>query len=237
MLASFVQCSALQSVTNANRLARDNSVLSFTIMPTNTAPHTIDGTPSDTLILNLLLARGGSCVFKWDLGLGVGGTMTITVPAFDLPTTGPGITADVATMVRGAVAAGIDMITWVGYYDIAPATINISAALTAWGFPRTLVNWILPKLRSWGVPTMFPLARNAVQTAILHSNQTDLNTAICAGVTAGAAAAPAGTVQCTTWQAPGFAAAADIQSTVIGGMPHPSAAGHAKLKNMLIPRV
>jgi hypothetical protein len=236
MLSNFVQCSFLQSVTSANRLARNGGVVSLTITPTSTAPHTIDGTPNDTLILNLLLSRGGTCSLTWSVGL-TSGSMLITVPVFNLPTTGPGITADIAAMVGAAVAARIDKITWVGYYDISPATINVRAALTAWGFNPTLVNWMMPRLGAWGVPTMFPLARNATQTATLHTNQTDLNTAICAGVAFGAFAAPAGTVQCTTWQAPGFAAAADIQSTVIGGMPHPSAAGHAKLKNMLIPRV
>ena len=236
MLASFVECSALQSITTANRSLRSRGVFSLTIAPTSIAPHTIDGTMSDRLILDLLLARGGTCSFTWSVGV-VGGSKLITVPVFDLPTTGPGITADVATMVRGAVTAGIDKVTWVGYYDISSATINIPAAIRAWGYNTALVDTIVPWLGSWGIPTMFPLSRSATQTATLHANQTDLNTAICAGVAFGAAAARPGTVQCTTWQAPGFAAAADIQSTVIGGMPHPSAAGHAKLKAMLIPRV
>jgi hypothetical protein len=226
----------LQSITSANRLARLGGVLSLTITPTSTAPHTIDGTPNDVLILNLLLSRGGTCSLTWSIGVN-SGTVAITVPPFDLPATGPGITADVAAMVGAAVAARIDKVTWVGYYDISPATINVPAALSAWGLNRTLVNWMVPRLGSWGIPTMFPLSRNATQTATLQANQTALNTAICNGVTAGGAGAPAGTVQCTTWQAAGFNAATDIQTTVVGGMPHPSAAGHAKLKAMLIPRV
>ena len=236
MLASFVECSALQSIATANHLARRDGYFTMTIAPTGVAPHTINGTMSDRLILDLLLSKGGTCSFTWSVGL-FGGTILKTVAAFDLPITGPGITTDVATMVRGAVAAGIDKVTWVGYYDISSATIDTAAAIRAFGYDTALVDAIVPWLGSWGIPAKFPLSRSATQTATLRANQTDLNTAICAGVAFGAFAAPAGTVQCTTWQAPGFAAAADIQSTVIGGMPHPSAAGHAKLKAMLIPRV
>ena len=237
MLKNFITCSALESIANANALLRDRRYISMTIAPNGVAAHTIDGTNSDMLILNLILSRGGTCTFRWNLGVIGSGTVPVTVPPFDLPVTGAGITADISAMVSAAVGARIDKITWVGYYDISPAVINTAAALTAWGLDPRLVSWLVPNLGSWGVPAMFPLSRNATQTAILQLDQTDLNTAICAGVTAGAAGAPAGTASCTTWPAPGFAAWTDIQSTVVGGMPHPSAAGHAKLTALLIPRV
>jgi hypothetical protein len=235
MLKNYVECSAIESIAHQLAILGSLRIFTMTITPTGVAAHNVDGSSSDILSLNLLLANGGTCRYS-GVG-GIAGTKLVTVPAFNLPTTGPGITADISAMVGAAVAAKIDKITWVGYYDISPATIDIAAALSMWAPTPALGTWFQSQWAAFGLPASFPLSRNATQTATFQRDETDLSTAICKGVAAGAAGAPAGTASCTTWQTPGFAASTDIQSTVVGGMPHPSAAGHAKLTALLIPRV
>lgn len=227
VLAEFVKCSMAQRAWSVS--------LGMTITPTGLAPHKLDGSAHDMAALDLLLSRGGSCTFSFPKL----GATTVVVPAFNLRTVGATITSDVSAMVSTAVAAKIDQIVWVGYYDVSPAVIDMVGLVreigASKGWNPTLVELAINTFRGAGVPTAFPISRSATQTATLRRNLTDLNTAICAGVQSGSANAAAGSVTCTTWPMPAFKVPGDIQSTVKGGMPHPSRAGHGKLANMLIP--
>lgn len=226
MLGEFVMCSMAQSAWRYST--------GMTITPNGGAAHRLNGSNQDMLALDQLLARGGSCTFSFPFA----GSTTVNVPAFDLPTTGPGITADVSAMVAGAVAAKLDRIIWVGYYDISPAVVEvpgmIRATLTARGWNATMIELLINRLARSGFPATFPISRNAAQTTTLRTNLTALNTAICSGVAAGQRGAPAGAVTCTTWPMAGFSVPGDIQRTVKGGMPHPSSAGHGKLATMVL---
>jgi hypothetical protein len=235
MLAEFVKCSFYQNVGAANASGRNLGLFKVTITPNGVAPHVVNGTYADIQALNLLLARGGKCLVDFNVPpIGPGQLPIVIVPAFNLPAVAPGITADVSAMVSGAVAAKIDKIIWVGYYDISPATIDVIGAIKAWGINPAVADWLIPRLGGWGIPTMFPIARDLMVRSTLQANLTALNNAICQGVTAGSVGAPAGVATCTRFPSAGFTAAGDIQNTVMGGMPHPSGAGHSKLATMVL---
>jgi hypothetical protein len=186
-----------------------------------------------------LLFRGGNCNFTL-----VGGLATaFGVPAFDLDLTGPTITSDVASMVSGALQAGIDKTVWVGYYDLSLATIDVGGALASLGVPAATIATILGYLNQVNIPPVLALVRNPVDQRTVQGRADRLNDHICAGVAAGIASANllqpgiTGTATCTRRNDAGINAATDIQNTAPGGSPHPSTAGHVKPATMVITKL
>jgi hypothetical protein len=146
----------------------------------------------------------------------------IGVPAYNGPANYPAITADVTTTVNTLLNAGADKVVWMQYYDITPAQIDIGNF--SWRYVRVNApNWVAGLMPPVGPAVLVSLI-DPLHVVAARKITTDLNIAIAAGMpnSPKAALGP-----------PAITVAADIQNTALGGSPHPSAAGHAKMANAL----
>ncbi|GHJ47555.1 hypothetical protein Cs7R123_48970 [Catellatospora sp. TT07R-123] len=172
-----------------------------------------------------IVTQGGSCTMSITISWIGTAFIRVGVPAYDGPAQLPTITADVAAIVNTMLAAGTDKIAWMMYYDLTPAQIDIGtfanfylrSYLTAW-----LPGWVVSRIPN--IPPIFQPLIDAQWVAAVQALTTNLNNAIRAGLPANARVVAV---------APPVLFAGDIQSTALGGCPHPGASGHSKLATAL----
>ncbi|WP_157545482.1 hypothetical protein [Hamadaea tsunoensis] len=169
---------------------------------------------------NGIITNGGGCVWRIRNPNPFGTDWFIRegVPRYDGPAQYPTITADAGTIVQTMLNAGADKVVWMLYYDINPANIDIGNF--GWYYVRAYSpGWVVGLMPPTVTPTLQPLVDPAWVGAV-RTVTTDLNNAILAGIPANPKVLA---------QTPPLFAAADIQTTALGGCPHPSASGHDKL--------
>ena len=150
----------------------------------------------------------------------------VGVPAYNGPAIYPTVTKNVTAIVNKIIAAGADKFVWMLYHDITLGQVDVANfALTyirRWAnanAPAWLAGLLPPRI----APTLIALVDPA-HVAATKKAINDLNAAIVKGIPNNAKVKTA---------ASPIAVAADIQTTAIGGSPHPSAAGHTKMANTL----
>ncbi len=167
-----------------------------------------------------IVTNGGGCVMRvrnpnpfaadWFFRIGV--------PRYDGPAQAAAITAGVRAAANAILAAGADKLVWMLYYDINPANIDIGNF--GWRFLRVNApGWVAGLLPPVIGPVLQPLI-DPMWVGAVRALINRLNADIVAGIPANA--------KVRAQPAPIFLAA-DIQVTALGGSPHPSVAGHAKL--------
>jgi hypothetical protein len=145
---------------------------------------------------------------------------SVVIPPYD----GPGSRAPSAASLRiGADAkqialkwqqAGADKILWLLYYDIMPAEVNMTMfAPLALGAMHPALRYLLPVPQSWTASLIDPIFTAEVQGYVAKINE-ELTNNLAATYTL--KIDPPLTMS-------------EIQNTMAGGAPHPSAAGHAKI--------
>jgi len=171
-----------------------------------------------------IVTNGGACQMRVrnPNPFGLDWFHRVAVPRYDGPAQAAAITADATRIVNTMLAAGADKIVWMLYYDINPANIDI--ANTGWQHVRANApGWIVGLLP----PRINPNLQSLVDPMWVGSVRgliNDLNTAVRNGIPVNPKVRA---------QAPPFFVPGDIQTTTIGGSPHPSAQGHTKLANTL----
>jgi hypothetical protein len=228
VLLPYSACEVLASASLANFFMRHSSW--FTVTPEGMEPYTFDaGNPvKNSQYMQALLSTGGTCALQ----VAKFRPIRFQVPKFNIATSGPTIAANVATMVQGGLQAGIKKIIWVGYYDMSWAKVDIRGLLQAMIPSETVVNFIMSRA---GLPETMSIFSNRA-TPVVQGFLSQLDGKICEGVDAGVKAAGnvGGTAACTNWQWANFNSPDDMQTTVVGGMPHPSLQGMAKLATMVM---
>jgi hypothetical protein len=227
VLLPYSACELLRVAALSTEFMRRSS--SFTVTPTGRAPLVFraDNPVENGQYMQALLGDGGTC----EITVARQRVARFVVPKFNIATSGPTIKGNIASMVTDGLKAGIKRIVWVGYYDMSWAEVDIRGLLQAMIPSERYVNLIMRQ----GLPERVPMFSAQAQPMV-QGFLGQLDSYICAGVDAGAKAAGnvPGTAACTNWQWPGFNGAADMQSTVVGGTPHPSQQGMAKLAKMVM---
>lgn len=186
----------------------------------------VNALPRTTLTWNAIGGRagivtnGGGCTmrvrspFFWQADW----FFRIGVPRYDGPAQAAAITAGVTATVNAIMAAGADKFVWMLYYNLNPANVDIGNF--AWRYIRLYApGWVAGLLPPQAAPVLVPLI-DPMWVGAVTALVNNLNNAIIAGIPANP--------KVRTAAAPIFVGA-DIQVTAIGGSPHPSPAGHAKL--------
>jgi hypothetical protein len=226
VLENFLGCSVTGHIVTTQTSARRLGYVSMMVTFADRSTHQFDGTAADNRAIDRLLREGGSCRFVKKSTFGsILMDSTFTVALFNIGGVKNQITGNVKTAVEAGIAAKIDRIVWLGYYDISKAEIDVAAAAPVFGLTAAEATRYLG--------ARFKLARTSAQAQTLRDQQTALNKAICDGVTAAKRANPTASVMCTKWTDPNFTGSGDIQDTVKGGMPHPSEGGQRKLAEVI----
>ena len=146
------------------------------------------------------------------------------IRTFDGPQAYGEIGANARELVRKMLAAGADRVAWMLYYDLTPAVVDFGPLMRHYAVliperPRRVLLEAIPESITW--PVIDAEWHNAARQV-----QTSLNQAVSNGFVQGLTFEEWRRVRLV--QPPIFNSS-DMQVTAVGGSPHPSHAGNAKL--------
>jgi hypothetical protein len=162
-----------------------------------------------------LIPDGGACTLLTTVA-GQELRLRYEVPAYNGGMKLGAVSANVRAMTDAMLRAGADKVVWMSYHDISPARIDIAGfieALVRAELPEN-VRSELPRLEAFPVHLIDQRFAAAVRTMI-----GGMNAAVRGGLPGGG----------KVTMADPAVAANEIQVTMIGGSPHPDAAGHARM--------